>query len=69
MSGAVAADHPEADGLFVSCTDFRAAQVIDEIEAKIGKPVVTSNQASFWQSVRKAGYEKPLSGFGRLLTI
>lgn len=69
VSGAIAADHPDADGLFISCTDFRAAQVVGEIEERIDKPVITSNQASFWQAARKAGYEKPLDGFGRLLKI
>ena len=32
--------------LFISCTNFRAAEVADDISLKIGKPVVTSNQAA-----------------------
>ena len=67
--GAILADDPDAEGLFISCTDFRAAQVIDEIEARIGKPVITANQAAFWQAVRSAGYERPIHGYGALLRL
>lgn len=67
IAGALAADTQEADGLFVSCTDFRAAQVAEEIEERIGKPVVTSNQAAFWQAIREVGYAKPIRGYGKLL--
>lgn len=69
LEAAIEADEPKADCLFVSCTDFRAAQVIGEIELRIGKPVISSNQASFWQAARKGGYAKPISGFGRLLMV
>ncbi len=69
FAGAVGADHSKADGLFISCTDFRAVQVIDQIEQAIGKPVVTANQATFRQSIRVGGYEKPIRGYGRLLEI
>lgn len=69
LHAAVEADHPDADGLFISCTDFRAAQMIEDIEASIGKPVVTANQATFWSAIRKGGYERKISGFGRLLRM
>ena len=69
FDAAIEADHPDADGLFISCTDFRAAQMIEDIEASIGKPVVTANQATFWSAIRKGGYEKKVSGFGRLLRM
>lgn len=69
LGAALEADDPQADGLFISCTDFRAAQLIDEIEQRIGKPVVTANQACFWQAARKAGYRKPLPGYGKLLRL
>jgi maleate isomerase len=40
--------------------------VAEEIEARIDRPVITSNQALFWRSLRAAGYDRPLEGFGRL---
>ena len=39
-------DTQEADGIFISCTNWRTIEIIEEIEADTGKPVVTSNQAS-----------------------
>jgi maleate isomerase len=52
---AVAVDRPAADGVFVSCTDFRTFEVIEQLEADLGKPVVTSNQATLWDALRTAG--------------
>lgn len=68
LAAAVEADTDQSDGLFISCTDFRAAQVIDEIEARIGKPVVTANQATFWHAIRSGGYDRPIQGYGQLLS-
>ncbi|MDE0113460.1 MAG: hypothetical protein OXI87_04390 [Albidovulum sp.] len=67
--GAIFADDPVSEGLFISCTDFRAVQVIEEVEAKICKPVITANQAAFWQAIRMAGYDRPISGYGKLLRL
>ncbi|MBN3807682.1 aspartate/glutamate racemase family protein [Paraburkholderia sp. Ac-20347] len=43
---------PEADALFCSCTAWRAMEAIPEILAVTGKPVITSNQATIWASMR-----------------
>ncbi len=45
----------EADALFISCTAVRAAVVAAEIEQAIGKPVVTSNLATAWATLRICG--------------
>ncbi len=58
---------PAADGLVAACLNFRSHLVIDEIEARIGKPVVTSTQAVLWHLLRLAGITAPIAGFGRLL--
>ena len=68
-AGALAADAPEAEGLFISCTDFRALDVVARIERDLGKPVVTSNQAMFRMALRAAGHAAPLAGPGRLLGL
>jgi maleate isomerase len=57
----------DADALFISCTALRAVEVLDEIEAVLEKPVISSIQAEFWQSIRLAGYEEPIDGFGSLM--
>jgi len=41
-------DRPEADGIFLSCTNTTQIEAIDEIERTLGKPVVNSNQAVLW---------------------
>ena len=67
MEAACAVVRPDAEALFVSCTALRSAEVAEEIESRIGRPVVTSNQALFWRSLRAAGCGLPVPGHGRLL--
>jgi maleate isomerase len=46
---------PNADGYLLSCTNTRMIEVIDQLERAIGKPVVTSNQATLWACLEKLG--------------
>jgi maleate isomerase len=69
VAAAVAATAPDAEALFVSCTALRAAEVAADIEAAIGRPVVTSNQASVWRCLRHCGIDRPREGHGRLLHL
>ena len=55
-----------ADAIFLSCGGIRSTEVIDQIEQKVGKPVITSNQAQMWSCLRRAGVEDNISGFGKL---
>ncbi len=66
---ALQADRPDADALFISCTAIRAVEVIESIEQSLGKPVISANQALFWQSLRAADCDKPIDGFGSLLRM
>ena len=56
-----------AEAYLVSCTAVRSAEVIDEMERELGRPVVTSNQAIAWYCLRKAGIQDQVPGFGALL--
>ncbi|MDP6173999.1 MAG: hypothetical protein QGF09_07540 [Rhodospirillales bacterium] len=56
----------QADAYFVSCANIRATEVIGEMEALLGAPVVTSNQLVIWQALRLAGIEDEVPGLGRL---
>lgn len=58
---------PDADALFISCTATRAAQAIEQLEAALNLPVVTSNQALVWHCLQLLGNDSPVTGFGRLL--
>ncbi len=60
-------DDPAADGLLISCTDLPTFGIIDELEQALGKPVVTSSQATLWAAMNAAGLEPALPGLGRLL--
>lgn len=55
------------DAYLVSCTAIRSAEVINEIEQAVGRPVITSNQALVWYCLRLGGITDRVSGFGRLL--
>ena len=52
---AVAADRPEADAVFLSCTNLRTFGVLAEIEHEIGKPVLSANQVTMWAALRAVG--------------
>jgi maleate isomerase len=56
----------DCDAVFVSCTNLRTAGVIEDAEAKLGKPVVSSNQALAWHLLRLAGISDQPSGLGLL---
>jgi maleate isomerase len=58
---------PEADALLCSCTAWRSVEAAEEIERRIGRPVVTSNQAAIWATLRILGVTEPVAGFGQLL--
>jgi maleate isomerase len=63
---------PEADGYFISCGNLRTLEVITLLERKLGKPVITSNQAGLWHALRLAGVkpdEAALSVGGQLFAV
>ena len=61
--------HPDAEALFVSCTALRSALAAAAIEEALGRPVVTSNQASTWNCLRLCGDETAHPEWGRLMTL
>lgn len=58
---------PKADALVISCLNTRSHMVIDRLEQALGKPVVTSTQATLWHALRLAGVEDGVRGYGQLL--
>jgi len=65
-----AAVTPEADGLFLSCTNTTQIEIIEQAEEITGLPIVTSNQAVMWWALRelaaKLGGSIATRGTGRL---
>jgi maleate cis-trans isomerase len=68
---AVAHTRDDADGYFLSCTNTTQIEAIAPIEQRLGKPVVNSNQAVLWASMRrlrgKLGSARLAPGLGRLV--
>jgi len=46
-------DTPEADGVFLSCTNTTQIEAVAAIEKALGKPVVNSNQAVLWGCLKR----------------
>lgn len=69
VEAAVAATGEDADALFISCTALRSASVAAEIEERIGRPVVTSNQATAWACRVACGLDATVEGAGRLFAL
>ena len=61
---AAAADHPDAQAVLLPDTALHTIALLDELEARVGKPVLTANQVSIWQGLRLAGADEPRSGLG-----
>jgi maleate isomerase len=61
-------DRPEAEAVFLSCGALRSVEIIAAAEARLGKPVICSNQASLWECLRLAGVQDRVAGFGSLLS-
>jgi maleate isomerase len=59
-------DRPEAQAIVLACGNWRAAEVIDEIEQELGKPVLTTNQVSLWHTLHLMN-APPLSRYGCLM--
>jgi maleate isomerase len=56
-----------ADGVLIVGTGLRCVGLIEGLEAALGRPVVTANQASLWRCLGLAGVDVPVTGYGRLL--
>ena len=60
-------DRPSADALLICCTDFNTFDAIEPLEQALGKPVVSSNSAMLWHTLRQAGIQDRIDGLGTLL--
>ena len=59
----------KCDAVFASCTNLRTFGIIEEVEAELGVPVVSSNQALIWHLLKLAGAEAKGWGPGRLFAL
>lgn len=61
------ADRPDADVLFLACGNWWTLPIIEELEAKVQKPVLTTNNVAIWQILKMLGGHSSVPGCGRLL--
>jgi maleate cis-trans isomerase len=66
LAFAAAADHPDAQAVLLPDTALHTVGLLDALDARVGKPVLTANQVSIWQGLRLAGAGGPRPGFGAL---
>jgi len=59
-------DRPDADAVMLACGNWNVFDVIEPLERDLGKPVLTTNQVSFWHALKIAG-GGPVEGLGILL--
>ena len=59
-------DHPDAEAVLLPDTALHTVDFLDDLEAAVGKTVLTANQVTVWQALRLAGHTAPQAGLGRL---
>jgi maleate isomerase len=59
--------HADADGIFISCTNFPTIRIIKRLEEELGKLVISSNTATLWAILKKCGVSEKIDGYGKLL--
>ena len=65
----IEAQRPDADAYLVSCANISVFGVIEELEARLGRPIVTSNQSVIWDALRLLGWSDRRGCPGRLFEL
>jgi maleate isomerase len=60
------ANHQRAQAIFISCTNLPTIDIIPQLEENVGKPVISSNTATFWSMLRKMHQDYNRIDCGRL---
>lgn len=66
---AIRSNSDDAQAILLSCTDLRTIDAIPKIEEKLGKPVISSNQAMAYCAMAKLGLKKRSGLPGRLFDL
>ncbi|QIE43719.1 Asp/Glu racemase (plasmid) [Rhodobacteraceae bacterium SC52] len=59
----------QVEAVFLSCTNLRTLDILDDLEAELGKPVLSSNQVLAWQLAQMSGELRLAARPGRLLKV
>jgi maleate cis-trans isomerase len=63
---AVRSDNPAAEAVLMPDTALHTVALLEELEAAVGKTVLTANQVTVWEALRLAGALRPQEGLGTL---
>jgi maleate cis-trans isomerase len=63
---ATSGDHPDAEAVLLPDTALHTAAWLDELQAAVGKPVLTANQVTAWHGLRLAGDRRQHVALGPL---
>ena len=56
----------DAEAVFLSCTNLPALSILDKLEKKLNKIVLSSNQVLIWDTLKSIGKNNSIKGFGKL---
>ena len=59
-------DLEDSGALFVSCTALPILSIINKLEERLNKIVLSSNQTLIWDTLNEIGYKNNIEGFGKL---
>ena len=62
-------DLEDSDALFVSCTALPVLSIIDKLEKKLNKVVLSSNQTLIWEALDLIGNKNPVKGYGKIFDV
>ena len=62
-------DLNEAEALFISCTALPALELIEKLEKKLNKIVLSSNQVLIWDTLNSINNKVPINGFGKIFEV
>ena len=55
-----------AEAVFLSCTNLPALNIVDKLEKKLNKIVLSSNQVLIWDTLQNIKRTEQVNGFGKL---
>lgn len=59
-------DHDDVDTFLHVGAALGIADMVEELEQELGRPIVSTNIATYWYALRRHGITDPLEGFGQL---
>jgi maleate isomerase len=66
---AIEAARPDAEVYFLSCANISVFSIVEELETRLSRPVITSNQAVIWDALTRLGWHDRRGCPGRLFAV